>query len=558
MSKKSKGFVSKLSVLAAATAAALTAMPAQAYKFDTGNSDISVNWDNTVKVNLANRVSAQDPHITSSPNYNDGDLNFDKGQMTSERLDLFSAFDFSYQHKMGFRVSGAAWYDAAYNNLDNPNPTPNHLVNGKPALGLSDYTDRYAHGASGELLEAYAFSNFDIGTDQKLNVTAGKSLQVWGSGTQTLLHGIDYGQFAMDLGKLFTIPRNEQKEVYLPRNQLTADYVVSPEWKFGAQYYLDWEHSRFPEAGSYLGMYDLALNGGESAYLPGGLLAKHGKDLTPDSSGDYGLYAKWSPSWLGGTLGLFYRNTSDTLPDSVILNPVTRQYSVAFAQGIDIYGLSLNKDVAGTKLAVDLSYRENMPLNSQPFLTIAPAKAGTPGFIAAMPKDGDTGGAYGNTLHLAINDTKVFGKTALFDRATVQAELTWNRLVSVTSGYAQYRGNPAYTGIDRSTKDFFGINLFVAPAWTQVFTGVDLSMPTSFSDGLKGESAVPLGGNQHTGNWSTGLTAMVKSKYEFSLKYTSFFGPYRTAANGTITSYAGLMSLLSDRDTVSLTFKTTF
>jgi len=547
----------KLPVLAAAIAAALTIMSAQAFEF--GDGDLTGHWDNAVKLDFSSRTSSQDPHIAKSPNYNDGDLNFNKGQFTSERIDLFSQFEINYKHKMGFRVSGAAWYDAAYNNLDNPNPTPNHLVNGKPTVGLSDYTDRYAHGPSGELLEAYVFRNFDLG-EQKLDLTAGKSLQSWGNSTQTLLHGINYGQYAYDLGKLYGVPRNESQEVFLPREQVTADYTLSPQWSFGGEYFLDWQHSRFPEAGSYLGMYDLALNGGESAYVPGipGGIATHGYDLTPNKTGDFGINTKWSPSWLGGTISLVYRRTADILPDTVILDPVSKQYHVAFASNIDIYGLSLSKVISGNKIGMDVSYRDNMPLNSQPVLTVSPAKAGQPGFIAAIPQAGDTGGAVGKTLHVALNDTKVFGKTTVFDKALLQAELTYNRLLSVTEGYAQYRGNPAYTGIDRSTRDFFGMNLYLAPTWNQVYPGVDMSMPLIYSAGLSGESAVPLGGNKGTGSYSAGLSALVSSKYQIDLRYTAFFGQYQVNSAGTITSYAGLSALLSDRNNVMLTFKTKF
>ena len=242
----------------------------------------------------------------------------------------------------------------------------------------------------------------------------------------------------------------------------------------------------------------------------------------------------------------------------MIYNPAANQYSVAYAGDINIYGLSLTRNIADTKVGVDLSYRRNMPLASQQFLTVLPARADTPGFIGALPQGGETGGAVGDTLHLVLNTTRVFGKTPLFDRASLMGELTWNRMLSVTQGYEQYRGNPAYTGIDRSTRDFVGMGLNVVPTWNQVFPGVDLSMPISYTVGLAGESAVPLGGNKGTGNYSVGLGALVKSKYQLDLKYTSFFGPFEIAPNGTVKSYAGLMSLLKDRAALSLTFKTRF
>jgi hypothetical protein len=545
-------------LLAAALLGAMAVMPAWAFELDTGNKDLAIRWDSTVKLNLARRMQGQNADITRSANFNDGDLNFAKGEMASQRIDLFSRLELAYRQQTGFLLSGAAWYDAAYDGLDHRNPTPNHLVNGKPAVGLSDYTDRYAHGPSGELLEAYAFRHDDFGAGRQLDLTAGKSLQSWGNSALYPLHGINYGQFPLEIGKILTIPLNEREEVFLPRQQLTADYKASPEWAFGAEYFLDWQHSRFPEAGSYMGMLDLALDGGEALYLPNGKLARHGSDVTPNTAGDFGLNARWSPAWLGGTLGLFYRRTADTMPDTVVLNPQTNKYAVAYAGGIDLYGVSLSKTVGGVKLGADLSLRHNTPLVSQPILTVLPAKVGTPGFIGAMPQDGDTGGARGNTLHAVLNGAAGFGRSAVFDRASLLAELSWNRLLSVSEGYAQYRGNPAYTGIDKATRDFYGLALRFTPAWNQVYSDVDLSMPLGYMVGLKGESAVPLGGNAHTGNYSVGLSAMVHAKYQIDLKYSAFFGPYVVGANGQITSYAGLLSLLDDRGTLSLTFKTRF
>jgi len=78
-------------------------------------------------------------------------------------------------------VSGAGWYDFAYQNLDNTsNATANTLVDGLPVAGiLSPYTKRYAKGLSGEFLDAFMFANFDAG-DIPINVKAGQHTVYWG------------------------------------------------------------------------------------------------------------------------------------------------------------------------------------------------------------------------------------------------------------------------------------------------------------------------------------------------------------------------------------------
>ena len=44
------------SALAVAAALALLSSGAQAFEFDTGNPDLAIRWDNSVRLNLANRV----------------------------------------------------------------------------------------------------------------------------------------------------------------------------------------------------------------------------------------------------------------------------------------------------------------------------------------------------------------------------------------------------------------------------------------------------------------------------------------------------------------------
>ena len=64
--------------LAAATLAA--ALPAQAFEIDTGNPDLSLRWDNTVRLNYAQRVESRDPTIGNSPIGDEGTYSFNKGQ----------------------------------------------------------------------------------------------------------------------------------------------------------------------------------------------------------------------------------------------------------------------------------------------------------------------------------------------------------------------------------------------------------------------------------------------------------------------------------------------
>lgn len=344
----------------------------------------------------------------------------------------------------------------------------------------------------------------------------------------------------------------------MPLPQVSATLQATPELSFAGQYFFGWKPTRLPEAGTYLGFSDLLQQGGESLVaVPGvpGLRATKGKDITPSDSGDLGVAARWSPDWLEGTMGFYYRNFSDKLPQ--IINRVAvvggravpQQYYLAYGDDIDLYGLSLAKTMGGVSVGLDLNYRVNMPLNSD---------AATVTSVAALPKPGELLGARGNTLHGVLNALGVLSETPLYNSMSYAVELTWNRWTSVSQGANLFKGRDNYTAIDRVSRDYFGLAFNLTPAWYQVLPGADLYLPMSYSTGISGNSAVSSGGNKGAGNYAVGLGLDLYNKYRFDLKYVGYFGDITTnPATGALATYNGTPALLKDRGAVFLTFKTT-
>ena len=94
--------------LALAITGVLAAMQsAHAFEIGTGNPDIQMRWDNTVRYNLGMRAESQDRAIVGNPNFDDGDRNFNNGSLVTNRFDVLSEFDFVYKKRYGFRVSSA-------------------------------------------------------------------------------------------------------------------------------------------------------------------------------------------------------------------------------------------------------------------------------------------------------------------------------------------------------------------------------------------------------------------------------------------------------------------
>lgn len=523
---------------------------AWAFQIPTGNEDMELRWDNTLRYNYGVRTTGPEDAIIRNPNIDDGDRNFNKGTVTN-RLDILSELDLRYKRDYGFRISGAAWYDQRYRDpLGNDSiATSNHLENGRQALGLSDATKRYFSGPDGELLDAFVFGKFDLGS-VPVNIKLGRHTVYWGEGLLFggALNGISYSQMPIDAAKGFAVPGTEAKELFRPLFNLSAQAQLTNEFTVAGQYFLEWEPYRFPEAGSYLNNADVLLNGGESLILAPGVFFRHGNDIQPSGRKDFGISTRWAPDWLGGAFGLYYRRFSDKLPQAHV-DLGTGQYFFAYADNIDLYGLSVSKEILGVSVGLDLSYRRNMPLMSEAVIMLP----GTP-----RPAEGETLGARGDTEHLVLNFLGLLGKTPVYDIANWGLEFTYSRWERVTQGLEVFLGRDGYNNLDRVSKDALGMALLFKPTWFQVFPGMDLSMPINYSIGLSGNSALLFGDNKNAGSGSAGFSLDVYKKYNFALQYIKFFGDFDTGPTGAVTFSRGAQATLRDRDMIAFTFKFTF
>jgi hypothetical protein len=556
-------FTRRAIALAAVAALGLAAPGlASAFEFDSGNPDLSLRWDNTVRLNYAERVEQRDPKIGNSAIADEGDYSFDKGDAVAKRIDLLSEFDLVYKKNYGARVSAAAWYDGAYSGTSRSNPNP-PLAAIPSYIGhaYGPYVKRFYRGGSGEILDAFVFAGADLG-DVPVRAKLGRHTVYWGESLLLggNLHSVAYAQNPLDLQKGFATPGVEAKELFRPLNQLSVQAQVSDTLSLAAQVLLEWEAFRYPEGGTYLGPIDFVFNGPDRQFLPSaaappGFFAARGDASEPSQTGEFGLSARWSPKWLDGTLGFYYRRFADKLPQTFItqappLGPP--RYNLIYADGIDLFGVSLAKNIGGVSVGAEVSTRHNTPLASQ-VLGVAPG----------LPAAGDTKGPRGDTWHALVNAVGTVAKTPLFDSASWAAELTYAHWSKVTSGenlfsalgYAPCIGKDKWDGC--VTKDFVGLGLAFTPTWFQVAPGVDLSAPLNYSIGVSGNAPTVFGGNQGLGNFSIGLAADVRQRYRFDLKYVDYVGRYKD--NGTAaTSQNGFTTFLKDRGFVSLTFKTTF
>jgi hypothetical protein len=542
---------------ALAMAASLIAAPALAMELTSGEGDLSIRFDNTLRLNYAQRVEGRDSKIGNSAIADEGTWSFDKGEAVAKRIDLLTEFDLVYKKRFGARVSATAWRDYAYGTQSRTNPNaPYSNIPSYAGKTYSPYIQRFYRGGSGEFLDAFVFGGVDIG-EVPVQAKLGRHTVYWG---ESLLlggnmHGIAYAQNPLDLQKGFATPGVEAKELFRPLNQLSVQAQLSDTLSVAGQYMLEWQAFRYPEGGTYLGPVDFAFNGPDRQFISGALgFAAHGAAVQPRQRGEWGLSARWSPAWLDGTLGFYVRDFADKMPQSLITQvaPNNSRYNLIYADGVRLYGVSLAKSLGGVSLGAEFSAPRNTPLTSQ-VLGIAPG----------LPEAGATKGPRGDTLHALVNLLGVVNKTPAWDTASWMLELTaskWTRVRSGANlfnavGFAPCNGKDLWDGC--ATKGYLGLGLGFTPTWFQVLPGVDLLAPMAFSVGLRGNAATVFGGNERMGNISLGLGLDVRQQYRFDLKFVDYIGVYKD--NGVaVTAQNGFTTLLQDRGFVSLTFKTTF
>ncbi|EXF93542.1 hypothetical protein HK44_007645 [Pseudomonas fluorescens HK44] len=527
-------------------------LPAQAFEFDSGNPDVKARLDTNVKYSAGWRVKGQDSKLLSNPNLDDGDRNFDRG-LISNRLDLFSEFDMSYK-KVGFRVSGAAWYDDVYNKR-NDNNSPDTANSFSVASNQFTKDTRDLHGRQAEFRDAFVYGNFDLGEDMWGVARLGQHSLVYGESLFYGNNGIAVGQQPIDAVRALTVPNSQYKELGLPVKQFSTQLQLTPTVSVGGYYQFEWEATRIPGAGSYFSPADLVDEGGEriiTALAPGiGPVASfyRAKDIEARNSGQWGLQLRYRSEDLDTDFGLYAINyhakdfQTQVRPGAGITptSPADKigDYMLVFPEDIRAYGFSANRGIGDANVAFEASIRENAPLVS---LTVTD-------LIGNADNNHNPLYAVGRTAHAQINTVYVMPGNSLWDSSSLLAELAWNRTLSIQKNRDNLDPN--------TTRDATALRVAFIPTYYQVMNGIDLSVPMGFSYGIDGRSSAVGGFSpQKAGDYNIGLSAEYLKQVTFTLAYTGYYG-----SSGPFVDTSGIKTFkqtYADRDFVSFSASYTF
>jgi hypothetical protein len=536
--------------IAAAFATAFAALggasSVSAFEIDLGNPDFSLRWDNTVRYNLSMRVEGKDSKIANAPNTDESDNKFDRGDIVNNRIDLLSELDFVYKGAYGARLTAAGWYDYGYHD-DTIRTAPGLEARTSYANSrYSSFTERYYNGPSGEILDAFVFGNFDVGT-VPVRVRAGRHSVFWGESIFNANHAVAYSQMPSDSRKSLSSPGVEAKETLLPLAQISGQVQLADELSINGQYFFDWKPNRLPEGGTYYGAVDFLFEGPTRFSVAPGLFLQRAPSVEPEERGDWGLNVRWSPAWLDGTLGIYYRRFDERQPwSSPQVDVPNRFYRLVYAKNTELYGVSLGKRLGPFATGLDVVRRKNTA------------------FVNTSIDPTTLEGPRGDSTHVVVNATRLtsLGQS---NTLTAVAELAWSHWDEVRSNSNRFKAEgyaPASTcppGEDKYngcvTKNYYGVSLLLIPKWLQVFPGADLSVPLFYSYGLNGNAATLSGGNEGAGNYSIGLSLDYLTKYFFELRYSDFLVNYRD--NGSIVTTSN-GAVYSDRGLLTFTFRTSF
>lgn len=296
-----------------------------------------------------------------SVNGDDGNLAYDKWDLFSNQARITSEFDVTNGQFGGF-FRATYFYDFENENDSN----------------ISDVATRFV-GSDLQLLDAYLYGDFDIGTGIG-TVRVGRQVVSWGESTfiQNGLNVIN----PVNVAALRSAGA-ELRNAFLPIEMVWTSLPITDNLSIEAVYLFEFEQIDPDPAGTYFSDNDFATPGGEFALLGFGLLGDdrfpdgsipfgalpRGPDRAPsDSDSQFGTALRWYAEALNDTeFGLYYLHYNSRLPlisgTAVTSSDLSSgTFFVEYPEGIDLFGLSFNTTLGGTvSLAGEITYRDDQP-----------------------------------------------------------------------------------------------------------------------------------------------------------------------------------------------------
>ena len=556
------------------------------------DQDWSVRWDNNIKYSMGLRLA--DPRnemyfnrFVPPYNVDDGDRNFSKNSLISNRFDLLSEFDAIFQNNWGVRISAAGWVDTVYLTKNDNDSRPYFNGYGDNNKFLSGTQD--IHGLNVDLLDAFVHGKFNL-ADRNFGFRLGRHSLIWG---ETLFfggNGIAHGMDPTDVVKLLSVPSTQFKEMIMPIARFSWSWQVMPNLSIAAFNNFEWRRDRLPASGSYFSSIDILDAGGRKLLLaPNGPLPGQygpalwrGNDMGGGHStggfgelnfDSWGINARFRIPCVDADWGIYYHRYNETEPQiyGVLGKDVDREniargkageYFLVYPKHINMIGASCGTQYGPVNLSGEVSVRLNTPLASHPRVLNMPI----PGWPDKSDADNNHHPQYavGNTFHANLSGTwftgsgPSIGSFQLWDGGIILAEVGYATLLNITknanmptTGKENVPFVPDATVLNprnHSKHYALGLRAIWAPDYYQVVPGIDITIPFGLGYNFSGRSPVTVafnGGADKGGDASVGINVTYNAVWNAGLTYTNYFGS---------PNWQGL----EDRDFVSFSVNRTF
>jgi hypothetical protein len=241
----------------------------QAIEFSKG--DVFGSFDTTLSYGIGVRMSDRNPNTVGaanggtgfSVNVDDGNLNYDSGDIFSNVIKFTSEFELNYKD-VGAFVRGTGFYDFENKEGD------------RARTKLSDRA-RDLVGSRARFLDAYGWYRFDVG-DSPGEVRIGEQVLSWGESTfiQNGINSIN----PVNVSAL-RVPGSEIKEALVPVPMVVLTMAPTDNTSFEFFYQLDWERTEIDPPGSYFSTNDFV---GQGTINQGGDRVVLGRGTYPDGA----------------------------------------------------------------------------------------------------------------------------------------------------------------------------------------------------------------------------------------------------------------------------------
>jgi hypothetical protein len=472
----------------AAVFAMVLATPVFAFHIQEG--DISVDVDTTVSYSTAMRMDHPDSLLLSNINGDDGDRNFKRYDLVTDRLYGITDIDAHYD-KFGVFLRPRAMYDFAYDGKNaNNSPTTNNNLN--KYGGTLDATDLFTSQTTHlfdrvEMLDSFVYGSGQVAG---LNVSGrvGRQVISWGE-SLFIQGGISSAQAPIDLTQAYA-PGVQLRDIFLPTGAAQGTVTLTKDISLTGYYKWEWSPDRLIPTGSFYSTSDYLT--GPNYLVPVALkdylaaTIDHTSDTSARSGRDFGVGVHYIAEWLNSTdFGFYGMNYSATLPMllssysggsmspamkalggnwSNLLGPIygpiynaldLSSYHLAYANDTKLFGFSAGTVIYGANVGYEISYRDGMPM---------PYKDVSNPFQTSYER-----GDYVQT-QLSIVDT--FPKTRFYDQLTVTAEGGMGYAESISHPHPLY--DTLSGGFETQIAfDWYSISPRVLP-------GVDLHVPLTW------------------------------------------------------------------------------